>query len=245
MIGFGLGGFFDGILLHQILQWHHLLSNLEGETFRDLRIQILADGLFHALMYVIAGIGIWQLWRCRREMAERGADRFFAAAALIGFGIWHILDSVFSHWITGIHRIRVDSPHPLVWDLVWFVAFGLVPLAIGWTMRRTGGTGSALTRAAASILVIATLIAAPVSALPPRNVSTAMVLFRSGITADQVFAAISAVDGRMVWSDRSGELWAIEVGANRSTAVLYAHGAVLVSSSMLPVGCLAWIRPIG
>lgn len=25
-LGFALGGFFDGILLHQILQWHHLLS---------------------------------------------------------------------------------------------------------------------------------------------------------------------------------------------------------------------------
>lgn len=29
MLGFGLGGFFDGILLHQLLQWHHLLSGLE------------------------------------------------------------------------------------------------------------------------------------------------------------------------------------------------------------------------
>ena len=25
-LGFGIGGFFDGILLHQVLQWHHLLS---------------------------------------------------------------------------------------------------------------------------------------------------------------------------------------------------------------------------
>lgn len=26
LLGLSLGGFFDGILLHQILQWHHLLS---------------------------------------------------------------------------------------------------------------------------------------------------------------------------------------------------------------------------
>ena len=25
--GLGLGGFFDGIVLHQVLQWHHMLSN--------------------------------------------------------------------------------------------------------------------------------------------------------------------------------------------------------------------------
>ena len=27
-LGLGLGGFVDGILLHQILQWHHMLSNV-------------------------------------------------------------------------------------------------------------------------------------------------------------------------------------------------------------------------
>ena len=26
VLGFSLGGFFDGILLHQVLQWHHLFS---------------------------------------------------------------------------------------------------------------------------------------------------------------------------------------------------------------------------
>src|SRR5690606_18965301 len=30
VLGFALGGFFDGILLHQILQWHHLLSLVPG-----------------------------------------------------------------------------------------------------------------------------------------------------------------------------------------------------------------------
>jgi hypothetical protein len=30
LLGIGLGGFVDGIVLHQILQWHHLLSS-EGD----------------------------------------------------------------------------------------------------------------------------------------------------------------------------------------------------------------------
>ena len=41
-LGFALGGFFDGILLHQILQWHHLLSLVPGVT--ELRMQVLWDG---------------------------------------------------------------------------------------------------------------------------------------------------------------------------------------------------------
>jgi uncharacterized membrane protein len=27
LFGLGLGGFFDGIVLHQILQWHHMLTS--------------------------------------------------------------------------------------------------------------------------------------------------------------------------------------------------------------------------
>ncbi len=27
-LGLGLGGFFDGIILHQVLQWHHLFTSV-------------------------------------------------------------------------------------------------------------------------------------------------------------------------------------------------------------------------
>lgn len=47
-LGFGLGGFFDGILLHQVLQWHHLLSGVE-QAHVDIRVLIMTDGLFHVL----------------------------------------------------------------------------------------------------------------------------------------------------------------------------------------------------
>ena len=30
LLGLGLGGFFDGIVLHQLLQWHHMVSNVES-----------------------------------------------------------------------------------------------------------------------------------------------------------------------------------------------------------------------
>jgi uncharacterized membrane protein len=51
-LGFAFGAFFDGILLHQVLQWHHLLSLVQGDLYRDIRVQILADGLFHAAAYL-------------------------------------------------------------------------------------------------------------------------------------------------------------------------------------------------
>ncbi|MPT21635.1 MAG: DUF2243 domain-containing protein, partial [Starkeya sp.] len=81
VLGFALGGFFDGILLHQILQWHHLLSLVPGMD--DLRLQVLWDGYFHALMYGLAALALVGLWRAHRRGA-RAAVTTLAAALLIG-----------------------------------------------------------------------------------------------------------------------------------------------------------------
>jgi len=244
LLGFGLGGFFDGILLHQILQWHHLLAGLQGETFRDIRVQILADGLFHALMYVITALGLWLLWRARREFGAPGADRMLFADLLIGFGVWHIVDGVVSHWVTGIHRIRMDSANPLVWDLIWFIAFGTVPLVTGVMMRRAGPGTRARGPIAAALVAAAVLVSGVVSALPSPNVSQVMVYFTPGTTPQQVFAAAAAVDARVVWSDASGALWAFHLSHSCCSFDLYRHGALFVGNSLFPVGCLAWSRAV-
>jgi len=236
LLGFALGGFFDGILLHQVLQWHHLLSGLEGEGWRDLRVQVLADGLFHAAMYVVAVVGLWLLWRGRPD-----GDRRIVANALIGFGVWHMVDGVLSHWLLGIHRIRMDSPNPLAWDLFWFVAFGVLFVVAGWWLRRRPD-GPAGGRRAPALLTLAVLLAGPIAALPPPGADTALVLFPPGTGAAQALAAVAAVDGRAVWSDASGDLWAVALPDPAEAGQLYAHGALLVSRGLFPAGCFAWSR---
>lgn len=258
LLGFALGGFFDGILLHQILQWHHLLSGVESAPFADLRVQVLADGLFHALMYLIAIIGLWMLWRRRRGFGETGADRTLIAWGLIGFGTWHIVDALLSHWLLGIHRIRMDSGDPLFWDVLWLVVFGLVPVAVGWLLQRGGADSSGDSSADGSsrgnrratvpaVLALAVLTAGPVAALPPPDLSTVMVLFRPSMTPEEVFRAVAAVDGAVVWNDPSGKLWAIDLPPDRSSisgaGALYRHGALIVGNGLLPVGCFNWSAP--
>lgn len=245
LLGFSLGGFFDGILLHQVLQWHHLLSGVSGEAFRDIRVQILADGLFHVLMYVLAFVGVWLLWRARRAPSVPGTDRRLFANALLGFGVWHILDSVLSHWLLGIHRIRMDVDNPLFWDLLWFFVFGVLFIGLGWWLRRRqptdSGAGGHRLRAPA-VLTIAAVVGGAIAALPPPGVTSYMVLFKPGTTPAQAMAALDHVDGRLMWSDRSGQLWAVDMSTGGRPADLYRHGAMLVSNSLLPVGCFNWMR---
>ena len=44
LFGLGLGGFFDGIVLHQVLQWHHMLSSwYPVNTIENLELNTLWD----------------------------------------------------------------------------------------------------------------------------------------------------------------------------------------------------------
>ncbi len=237
LLGFALGGFFDGILLHQILQWHHLLSLVEGVG--DVRDQILFDGLFHALMYVIAAVGLGLLWGSRRQAAAPDAGRLLFGNVLVGFGAWHILDSLLSHWILGIHRIRLDSPNPLLWDLIWFAAFGLLPLVLGWPLRRRG-PGSSNGGTAALGIVLAVSTAAAWSARSPTEAKSAIVLFRPGVSDAAAWDAIGAAGGDVLWKSRG--VWAVRWRAAGSSVLLYQRGALLVSSSLVGTGCLSWTR---
>jgi len=243
VLGFALGGFFDGILLHQVLQWHHFLSLVPGEALRDIRAQILADGMFHVAVYAIAALGLWLLWRARGGVASADGRRLFGAA-LLGFGVWQVVDVAGFHWVVGIHRIRVDVPDPLLWDLGWLAVVGLPPLLAGLWLRRSAaaGGGGQGGRAAAAMLALAVLGAAPLASLPPAGATTALVLFRPGLGLEGAFAAVAAADGRVVRADASGELVAVELGPEASVWRLYRHGALLVGTSGPAAGCLAWTK---
>ncbi len=55
LLGVGLGGFCDGIVLHQILQWHHILTSAgyPANTVGNLELNTVWDGLFHTSTYMI------------------------------------------------------------------------------------------------------------------------------------------------------------------------------------------------
>ncbi|MFH5923015.1 DUF2243 domain-containing protein [Roseomonas xinghualingensis] len=242
VLGFALGGFFDGILLHQILQWHHFLSLVPGEALRDIRMQILADGMFHVAVYLIAMIGLWLLWRTRSQL---GAGRHLLGGALLGFAAWQVVDVVVFHWIVGIHRVRVDVPDPLLWDIGWLVSTGIPPLVLGWWLVRRAAPPSGGRRhgaAVAASLTALVLASAPAAALPSSEAGPVLVLFRADLDPDASFAAAIAAGGRVAWSDPSGGLLAVDLGDGGSVWELYRRGALLVGRSAVTGGCLTWTR---
>lgn len=250
LLGIALGGFFDGILLHQLLQWHHLLSGLEGEVWRDIRVQILADGLFHLLMYVLAAIGLYLLWRNRGDAAARSGASLFGSL-LVGVGLWNIADIGLFHWIVGIHRVRMEVENPLLWDLLWFAVFGLGVGGAGiWLRSRTGSSPGGGRRPLAAMMLAGIVAAAAVFAsLPVRDAATdsrspLLVYFLPGASPADIFAAVDSLGGRTMWSDPSGQVYLLDAPDDAGAWQLYRFRALPVSSTVSPAACFRAMRLI-
>ena len=243
VLGIGLGGFFDGILLHQVLQWHHLLSLVPGEALRSIGNQILADGLFHVAMYAITAGGLWLLWRRRAQLGEPGAAARVWGGALLGFGGWNIVDVAGFHWLLGIHRLRVDVPDPLAWDIGWLLIFGIAPAVAGLAVLRRAGRAGSGGSAAAALLSLLALVAAPLAALPVPGGGGALVVWAPGVGTGPAINAVLAAGGRILWADPDGRMMAVALDPDAGTAGLHRAGALLVTRSPMLAGCAAALSP--
>ena len=134
-LGLGLGGFFDGIVLHQLLQWHHLVSSVEffsPTTVPGLQANTFADGLFHAVTYLFTIAGIALLWRAFRA-GETATARQLIGLALLGWGLFNVVEGIVDHLLLGIHHVNETVPREqwLWWDL-GFLLWGAVMIVAGW-----------------------------------------------------------------------------------------------------------------
>ncbi|MBQ1058066.1 DUF2243 domain-containing protein [Micromonospora sp. C32] len=145
ILGIGLGGFVDGIVLHQVLQWHHLLSSTGSDrigvreypvdTVSGLQMNTLWDGLFHVVTWVAVLTGLALLYS--RVTSSRGRlwrSPMLWGWALIGWGLFNLVEGVIDHHLLGIHHVR-SGPNQLWWDL-GFLALGVVLIVVGWAIQR-------------------------------------------------------------------------------------------------------------
>jgi len=140
LYGLGLGGFVDGIVLHQVFQWHHMVSHVDGyptDTVAGLEVNTLADGFFHLATWflVLAGsITAISAWRSGR-LAPSWSFHF--GLVLAGWGIFNLVEGVVDHHVLGVHHVRDDLGAPLSWDL-GFLALGALLLVGGWLLHKRG-----------------------------------------------------------------------------------------------------------
>lgn len=143
--GLGLGGFFDGIVLHQILQWHHMgtSAGFPPDSVENLRLNTLWDGIFHAATYVFVVIGLILLWRQARQGHPRWSSKLLIGSMLLGFGLFNIVEGIVDHHLLGIHHVNETVPREqwIYWD-VGFLIWGAAMILIGWWLLRRGKAAS-------------------------------------------------------------------------------------------------------
>ena len=146
VLGVGLGAFVDGILLHQVLGWHHTLSNVQPPAdLASLHFNVVWDGLFHVFAWLATAAGVVLLWRA--GVSRRVPDgRRFAGGVLTGFAAFNLVEGVINHHLLKLHNVR-EVADPTPWNVGFLVA-SVVLLAAGLALLRRGGRAPPLPRAA-------------------------------------------------------------------------------------------------
>ncbi|MBV8798810.1 MAG: DUF2243 domain-containing protein [Alphaproteobacteria bacterium] len=141
LFGLGLGGFFDGIVLHQILQWHHMLSSWRPPTsVATMALNTFWDGIFHASTYLFVCFGLAILWRRAHRGLLFWSGKLLAGTLLLGWGIFNFVEGLLDHQILGIHHVNELAPRrQWIWWDTGFLAWGLAMIALGLLFLRQRG----------------------------------------------------------------------------------------------------------
>ncbi len=144
-LGIGFGGFVDGILLHQLLQWHHMLTSTDSDrigvpyypkdTVHGLEMNTLWDGVFHVFTWLMVLIGMSILFtRVQHGRGQVWRRRALWSWMLVGWGLFNLVEGLVDHQILGIHHVR-SGEHQLAWDLA-FLGSGAVLIVVGLLLAR-------------------------------------------------------------------------------------------------------------
>jgi uncharacterized membrane protein len=149
LFGLGLGGFFDGIVLHQLLQWHHLVTSAgyPPDSVENLKVNTFWDGVFHAGTYVFTMLGLYILWRYSRKNHVRWSGKLLPGTFLMGFGIFNLVEGLINHNLLGLHHVNETVPREqwIYWD-IGFLVWGAAMLIGGWLLLRAGRRDTAARR---------------------------------------------------------------------------------------------------
>ncbi|MGW1605806.1 DUF2243 domain-containing protein [Streptomyces eurythermus] len=147
LLGVGLGGFVDGILLHQLLQWHHMLTSTDhdriGVKYYDpksvsgLEMNTVWDGVFHTVCWLAVLSGLAVLYaRVTTGRRRVWASRVLWGWVLVGWGLFNLVEGLLDHQVLGIHHVR-GGAHQVWWDVA-FLVFGALLVAGGLLLGRSG-----------------------------------------------------------------------------------------------------------
>lgn len=132
-LGLGLGGMIDGIVLHQILQLHAMVTaKLPKTSVVNVEVNMFWDGMFFAATWAMTLVGVTLLWRAVVKERVLLSTKCFVGSMLMGFGAFNFVEGLIDHHIFHLHHV-VERLGVSVFDYA-FLASGVVLFVAGWSM---------------------------------------------------------------------------------------------------------------
>ena len=136
LLGVGLGGFFDGITLHQIAHWHQMLSAvMPPDSIEAMKANMSADGWFHMATWIATVAGMFMLWSAVRGAGRLPSTRSFCGSLLIGWGAFNLVEGIVDHHLLQLHHVRDLPMHLPVYDWLFLAIGGIGLLLAGLALR--------------------------------------------------------------------------------------------------------------
>jgi uncharacterized membrane protein len=145
VLGLGLGGFIDGIVLHQILGWHHLICTTETcqvQTVDALKLQNTQDGFFHLATWLLTAIGVFMLFKAARHQRQGWSGYTLLGGMLAGWGVFNFVEGLIDHQILEIHHVLPGHPRETLFDML-FLASGAMLILLGWIIAKKAPAAAA------------------------------------------------------------------------------------------------------
>lgn len=137
VLGIGLGGFSDGIVLHQILQWHEMLSNkIPSTEYVGKSVNMFWDGIFHFFCLIVCLIGVILLWRLLKRKDVQTSGRLLSGGLLLGWGLFNIVEGIIDHHILELHYVMQFSANPDTGNFI-FLGASLFMLIVGYALVKS------------------------------------------------------------------------------------------------------------
>ena len=132
ILGLGLGGFVDGILLHQILHWHNMASaRVAPVTLEAMQRNMRWDGLFHAAVWILIVLGLYLLIGEARRGKRLPHARELTGQLILGWGLFNLVEGLVNHTILGIHHVRDLPVHVPIYDWLFLLIGGVGFVVLG------------------------------------------------------------------------------------------------------------------
>lgn len=136
LLGVGLGGFLDGIVLHQIAHWHQMLSaRVPPETIEAMKRNMSADGWFHLATWLVTLAGVLVLRSAVRGAGPLPSLRGFFGDFLLGWGAFNLVEGIVDHHLLELHHVRDLPAHVPMYDWLFLLLGGVGLIVLGVVLR--------------------------------------------------------------------------------------------------------------